>query len=190
MEADEAQKKHIGRPKGVKDSYPRPSRKDLSFQGNQETTKGDMSRYIRQIRFFSDLPKIDYKDIDQLKERIALYWEVCEQNGTKPCVSGLCNAIGVSRKTFYAWAAGDRRAGSEWQDIAISAYNQLEELLEMQMQDGKLNPVTGIFLAKNHFGYADKQEVVLSPNTKLGDEPDQKALEEKYLESIVCDEFE
>ena len=53
------------------------------------------------------------------------------------------------------------------------------------MQNGKINPVSGIFLMKNNFGYADKQEVVLTPNNPLGDTTPVAELEEKYLESVV-----
>ena len=33
------------------------------------------------------------------------------------------------------------------------------------MQNGKINPVSGIFLGKNNFGYQDKTEYVVTPNT-------------------------
>ena len=38
------------------------------------------------------------------------------------------------------------------------------------MQQGKINPVSGIFLGKNNFCYRDQQEMVLTPNTN--NEPD------------------
>ena len=41
----------------------------------------------------------------------------------------------------------------------------LEALWEDYMQNGKINPVSGIFLGKNNFGYLDKQEYVVTPNT-------------------------
>ena len=41
---------------------------------------------------------------------------------------------------------------------------------------------------KNNFGYADKQEVVLTPNNPLGDTKDTKELEERYIESVVEDD--
>lgn len=40
---------------------------------------------------------------------------------------------------------------------------------------------------KNNFGYADKQEVEVTAKNPLGDEPDPKAIEEKYVESVVID---
>ena len=46
----------------------------------------------------------------------------------------------------------------------------MENMWENYMQNGKINPVSGIFLGKNNFGYQDKQEMVLTPNTN--NEPD------------------
>ncbi len=43
------------------------------------------------------------------------------------------------------------------------------------------------FLMKNNFGYADKQEVVVTPNNPLGDGQDEKQLEEKYQDSVIID---
>jgi hypothetical protein len=52
------------------------------------------------------------------------------------------------------------------------------------MEDGKVNPVTGIFWQKNYDGMKDQQEVVLTPNTSpLGEQKDTEALKQKYLES-------
>jgi hypothetical protein len=61
----------------------------------------------------------------------------------------------------------------------------LNILLEQHMQSGKINPVSGIFLMKNHFGYADKQEVVVTPNNPLGDQKSDAELEQRYLESVA-----
>jgi hypothetical protein len=41
---------------------------------------------------------------------------------------------------------------------------------EFLMQDGKINPITGIFWQKNYDGLKDVQDVVLTPNTPLGQE--------------------
>jgi hypothetical protein len=50
------------------------------------------------------------------------------------------------------------------------------------MLNGKINPVSGIFLGKNQWDYADKQEYVLTPNTGGIEEKDVAALEAKYAE--------
>jgi hypothetical protein len=36
-----------------------------------------------------------------------------------------------------------------------------------------------------NFGYADRQEITLTPGTPLGDSPDQKQLEERIAESVI-----
>jgi hypothetical protein len=49
------------------------------------------------------------------------------------------------------------------------------------MQNGKINPVSGIFLGKNNFGYQDKQEYVLTPSSGV-EAVDAKTIEAKYAE--------
>ena len=63
--------------------------------------------------------------------------------------------------------------------------NILEELWEDYMQNGKINPVSGIFLGKNHFGYADKQEIVVEPKNPLGDADDPEEVKRRYLEEAA-----
>jgi hypothetical protein len=38
------------------------------------------------------------------------------------------------------------------------------------MQNGQVNPVTGIFLGKNNFGYTDKTEVAVEPKKTVTNE--------------------
>ena len=52
------------------------------------------------------------------------------------------------------------------------------------MQDGKVNPVTGIFWQKNYDGMRDQTETVLTAHTPLGAEVsgrDAERLAETYL---------
>ena len=56
------------------------------------------------------------------------------------------------------------------------------------MLNGKINPVSGIFLGKNNFEYADKQEVVVTPNNPLGDLVNADKLVEHYEDIVVDDE--
>lgn len=59
--------------------------------------------------------------------------------------------------------------------------------MEDYAQNGKINPVAAIFLMKNHFGYQDKQEVVLTPNNQLGEVTPPEELQQKYLEATASD---
>lgn len=52
------------------------------------------------------------------------------------------------------------------------------------MQNGKINPVSGIFLMKNSFGYKDQQEVVVTPSSPLGEQTDPEELRNRYIDSL------
>ena len=104
----------------------------------------------------------------------------------KPTVNGLCNSLGISRDTLCQWKNGNYRTSSH-SDVIKKAYNILENLWENYMQNGKINPVAGIFLGKNMFGYTDKQEVVVTPNNPLGDSPDASTIAQKYAELPTID---
>jgi hypothetical protein len=79
-----------------------------------------------------------------------------------------------------SWKNGDYRENTH-QAIILKAYRVMEELWENYMLNGKINPVSGIFLGKNQFQYSDKQEYVLTPNTGVGD-VDVTTIEAKYSE--------
>ena len=72
--------------------------------------------------------------------------------------------------------------------IIKEVYEILESLLEKQAQTGDVNPIFSIFLMKNHFGYADKKEYILTPQQPLGDTQTQKALEDKLSDIIESEE--
>jgi hypothetical protein len=111
------------------------------------------------------LPKIDISDPVQVENRINEYLVLCMENDMKPTVKGFCNALGgISRNTLWNWRNGTFRKGTH-EEIIVKAYDLLEEMWENYMQNGKINPVAGIFLGKNNFGYQDKQEMVVTPNT-------------------------
>lgn len=50
--------------------------------------------------------------------------------------------------------------------------------------EGKINPVTYIFRAKNYFGMRDQQEYVLTPNNPLGDTSNPNDIQRRISESI------
>ena len=56
----------------------------------------------------------------------------------------------------------------------------MENLWENYMQNGKINPVSGIFLGKNNFGYQDKTEYVVTPNVQQ-DNYDPDSIRQRYL---------
>lgn len=149
--------------------------------GQENVEPGDNSRYLAHAMTIMQQPLVDLNDAEAVRERCHWYFEHCFNNDMKPTVSGLCNAFKVSRQTLMTWRNGTYRKDTH-QAIILEAYAIMEELWENYMQNGKINPVSGIFLAKNNYGYTDKQEMVLTPNTGMPDAVDVATIEAKYAE--------
>ncbi len=149
--------------------------------GEENIQAGDNSKYLRHALATLNLPPIDISSSEQVSERLGWYFNHCADNDMKPTVNGMCNSLGIHRDTLHCWRTGEYREGTH-QAIILKAYRVLEELWEDYMLNGKINPVSGIFLSKNLFyGYADKQEFVLTPKTGLSEE-DAATIAAKYDE--------
>lgn len=150
-----------------------------------DTEPGDNTRYLTLALAVQDMPPIDTTDPVQVKNRVREYFSLCAEYDMKPTVKGFLNSLRVAKSTLWEWKQGTYRAGTH-QAVILEAYDLLEELWENYMQNGKINPVAGIFLGKNNFGYADKQEYVLTPNTTVS-EVDVSTIEQKYAELPECE---
>lgn len=154
----------------------------------QNIEPGDNNKYLAHALAVRNMPAIDTRDPVQVKQRIDDYFALCVAHDMKPTVKGFLNSLRVARSTLWEWKQGNFRAGTH-QQIICDAYDVLEELWEGYMMNGKINPVSGIFLAKNNFGYSDKQEYVLTPNTGMPEAADPKLIEAKYAELPDSDEL-
>lgn len=159
----------------------RPKR---SEQMKVQAEPGDNTKYLQHSLTLANLPEIDTKNIQQLEERIFEYFQICAQDDMKPSVAGLALAVGVDRKTLWLWSKTEK---SERCNVIKRAYQILDLQMTDYMQNGKINPVSGIFLMKNNFGYSDQQEVVVTPNNPLGEQRATEEIEQRYIESVVED---
>lgn len=159
--------------------------------GQELVKPGDNARYLRHSLVALDLPPIDLDSDEQVEDRIRFYFAHCTNDDMKPTVTGLARFLGISRFTLHDWCSGARRGKSDNRtEIIRKAYDTLAELWEDYMLNGKINPVSGIFIGKNHFNYTNKQEIIVTPNNPLGDMDNPEEIEQRYLESVVTDEME
>ena len=175
------EEKAIAKQKRESGELPKIVRPDRANYGLADVGKGDNAKYLQHVMVTMSQPNIDISDPVQVQERIQWYFHHCVSSDMKPTVKGLCNSLKITRKALWDWKNGTYRPGSH-QDIILQAYDTLEELWENYMLSGKINPVSGIFLGKNQWGYSDKQEYVLTPNTGGIDEVSKDDLEAKYAE--------
>ena len=155
------------------------------------TESGDNTKYIAVSMELTDLPAIDLHDPKQVEDRLHDYFNIHMKYDMKPTVVGMAIALGngITRQTLWAIKNNQPSGGagyktalpSEVADSIKKAYLLLENLWENYAQNGKMNPITSIFLGKNNFGYSDKQEYVLTPNQQNENEYDADSIRERYI---------
>lgn len=145
-----------------------------------DTEPGENTKYLAHALAVRNFPPIDIADPVQVQNRINDYFQLCVTNDMRPTATGFRNSLRIAKSTLWEWRQGNYRAGTH-QAIICEAYDVLEALWEDNMQNGKINPVSGIFLGKNNFGYQDKQEYVLTPNQGT-QAIDSAVIEQKYAE--------
>ena len=170
------------------DPYKVIPKEDKRYQLDLEP--GDNSKAIGIIMQFNNLPVIDLRDPEQVRERINKFYNMCFENDFKPTVSSYAASLGFNRKELWALLAQPSYSERNFNNLPTltydylkKGYSSLEQLWEYYMQNGKINPVSGIFLGKNNFGYVDKTEHVVEPRTTLDDSD----LETKYLATSDSD---
>ena len=168
---------------------PRGVSKDMADGKWLQTEPGDNTRIVQTSMKFFDMPKVDLHDPEAVRERPSEYFNIYGEADLKPTVAGMAMALGVDRRRLWAIANDQPTGGggklmnipSESADLIKKAYEILETSMEAYANAGKINPVMSIFMMKNHFGYQDKTEYVLTPNQKQESDYDADEISKRYL---------
>ncbi len=147
---------------------------------------GDNSKYLLVSMQLMSLPDIDLHDVEQVNARLEEYFRIQAENDLKPTVAGMGLALnGMDRRRLWEIRTDvpDRNKDlpTPVRDSIKKAYKLMENLWENYMQNGKINPVSGIFLGKNNFGYQDKTEYVVTPNVNNDSDYDADDIRKRYL---------
>lgn len=152
--------------------------------------KGDNAKIMSINIALFNMQDIDMTNAQAVTGRLGEYFALYEQADLKPTVAGMAIALnGMSRQTLTA-IAHDRVTGSTGYKSALppevtatikKAYKMMENMWETYMNSGKINPISGIFLGKNNYGYQDKTEYVLTPNTQNDSDYDAEDIRQRYL---------
>jgi hypothetical protein len=146
---------------------------------------GDNTKYVLLGAKLFNLPPIDLKDPEQVNNRLNEFFQIHAEADMKPTVSGMGMALGLDRRRLWEIKSGvqDRNQDlpTSTRDSIKRAYEYMEILWENYMQNGKINPVSGIFLGKNNFGYQDKTEYVVTPNVNNDSDYSADDIRKRYL---------
>lgn len=90
----------------------------------------------------------------ELKQRIDMFFQFCEDSSIRPGVQALCTALHISRTTLFRWNNGED-CDRERQEIVSMAKSFIDSFLEQVTLSGQVSPPVGIFLLKNWCNYKD-----------------------------------
>lgn len=177
----------MARTQGAKDTKPRTrSAESSELKGivadqNPNLPQGYNTRRIAFMQAILPTEPLDHDDVEEMERRFQHYLTKCAEWDMKIGNQAAYAAIGINKDLVYEWTV--RRQTNPRRTEFVKKVQQFCAMYrEGLMEDGKVNPVTGIFWQKNYDGMKDQQEVVLTPNTSpLGDQTDAEALKQKYL---------
>lgn len=151
---------------------------------------GDNTKYMSVQMAIFNMPNIDMNNAEEVQQRLSDYFALYTQADMKPTVAGMALCLnGMSRSMLWS-ITHDQPTGSTGYKAALprdvtetikKAYFLLENLWETYMNSGKVNPVAGIFLGKNNYGYQDKTEYVLTPNANQDSDYSADEIKQRYL---------
>ena len=168
-------------PKGKDKPKKKCGAKSASIEINNTATSEEISQILRNSLYWfnRDIVKTD----EECAERLNEFFGRLAETGEIPTVEKMCLALGTVRQTVFDWEHNCTK-GRVRADMIKKAKEILAAMDAELVSKGKIPQVTYIFRAKNFFGMQDQQELVLTPNNKLGDEVNEQEIVDKYKKSL------
>ena len=113
------------------------------------------------------LPTPDLHNAEEVQAAVIGYFETCQAHGTRPGNLGLYAALGLSRQDYNDVIRGKNKSkvSPECIDIMKKAARAVGVYREGLAMEGKINPVTYIFMGKNYDGLQDQTQIEVTAAT-------------------------
>lgn len=139
-------------------------------------------RHIDHTMSLALMKPLKVWDAKHIGQRTMEYLEKCKEDGVRVNLSSYALALGTTPDGLNEMINDKRNAG-ETRNAILKGISMVESVMIEMMMEQRINPVTGIFLLKNHFGYKDQSEISFKGHI----ETDQKTLSAKYR-AVVDDD--
>ena len=152
-------KRGRGRPKGTTGI----TRKDNIQNIVPDEVKQKLLRFNTAVYH---LPRVNREDPFDIKQRIDLFFELCEEYAVQPTVATFAMSLGIDRTTLWTWITNknDVIKNKESIDMIKSAYTYINSSYELLLTEGKIVPVSAFFLMQNNHGYKQQTDHVITAN--------------------------
>ena len=165
----------ITKGRGGKNNFPSSKMVVATEEDRQLVSKllGEVLTEYRQPKVQND---------EELAARLDDYFRRCAENGQIPTVEEMCLSTGYAYSTCYDWETGRRKGFSDSTANIIKKAKEMLKTFDAKLViSGKLNFLAYCFRAKNYYGMVDKQEMVLTPNTRNDSDYDAEDIKKRYL---------
>lgn len=151
---------------------------------------GDNTKILQLNMELLNMPDIDMKNEKAVAQRLTDYFDLYARYDLKPTVVGMAIALNGHNRHWLYSVTHDKPLGGRGNETTLPttvttiikrAYFLMENMWENYMNSGKINPVSGIFLGKNNYGYQDKTEYVLTPNQQQDSDYSAEEIRKRYL---------
>lgn len=160
--------------------------KIASVKHNTSAKAADIKRIGMNLLKWYNMPKAVTDE--EIRERLEMYFIETLKAGEIPTVEAMSLALGYDRATLWKWENGGEGSTPARRNLIKKAKEFLASFDAQLVQEGKVNPTTYIFRAKNYFGLKDQQEHILTPNNPLGDHTDPEHIKKRLIEGVADDE--
>lgn len=168
-----------------KDKQPRKIRQDHPVPANNRdpvVPVGYNGELVSNIATLIQPPELTDPDCIARWEKFTAYLRMCAEKDMKVGNLAAYMAIGIDKTIAWKWE--NEQLSKDRRNLIKSIRQVCAVYREQLMQDGKVNPVVGIFWQKNYDGMRDQTETVITANAPLGEEVtgrDAERLAETYL---------
>lgn len=157
--------------------------KDLPTYRKQPETpeeKADCSRLLSQILEDYKQPRV--KGDDELVDAFNAYFGRCIDRGSIPTVEGLYMSTGYTIEYMRDICNGRKKGFTEKTSSILKKAKDIIQRYDAEKTiSGEINPIVYFFRAKNYYGMVDKQEHVITANTKEASDYSAEDMAKKYL---------
>ena len=142
--------------------------------------KADCSKLLSQILEDYKQPRV--KNDDELIDAFDAYFQRWVDRGSLPTVEGLYMSTGFTIEYMRNICNGSKKGFS---DKTASIIKKAKDILQRYDAEktvaGEINPIVYFFRAKNYYGMVDKQEHVITANTREESDYSAEDIAKKYL---------
>lgn len=143
------------------------------------TEDGYNARKVRFLREIIPTEPLDFNDIPEMERRFKRYLELCELYDQPIGNMAAYTAIGISKTQAEQWEIRDKNEAKR--EFIRKVRLICGTMREFYMQDGKVQPVTGIWWQKNFDGLKDVTETIQTKIDLTAPEQTLEAVRQKYI---------